>query len=54
MIKHGVLGTAAGNMPAYEGKLTDQEIGGIVVWITLLWSDEVYNYWRQTFQRKDR
>jgi mono/diheme cytochrome c family protein len=54
VIKRGVLGAAAGDMPAYEGKLTDQEIEDMVVWITSLWSDEAYNYWWQTFERKGR
>lgn len=35
-----------GNMPAWNGKLTDQEISAVAVWITSLWSDQVYLDWQ--------
>ena len=41
-------GSPAGrsNMPAWQGKLTEQEIDEVVVWITSLWSDQVYLDWK--------
>ncbi len=34
-----------GNMPAWEGKLTPEQIADLVVWITSLWSEEIYTTW---------
>lgn len=34
-----------GNMPAWERRLTPEQIADLVVWITALWSDEVYRLW---------
>lgn len=36
-----------GNMPAWEEKLTQDERLSIIVWLTSLWSDEVYQFWEQ-------
>jgi mono/diheme cytochrome c family protein len=36
-----------GNMPAWEGKLSEREIDEVVVYIKSLWSDEVYARWQQ-------
>ena len=33
------------NMPAWQGKLTDQEIDEVATWITSLWSDAIYLEW---------
>ncbi|MBZ0105635.1 MAG: cytochrome c [Sulfuricella denitrificans] len=35
-----------GNMPAWKGKLTEQEIAAVSAWITSLWSDQVYLDWQ--------
>lgn len=35
-----------GNMPPWQGKLSDQEISAVAVWITSLWSDQVYLDWQ--------
>lgn len=35
-----------GNMPAWQGKLSEQEIDALAVWITSLWSDATYLEWR--------
>ncbi|HEX9180499.1 MAG TPA: cytochrome c [Burkholderiales bacterium] len=36
-----------GNMPAWEGKLTERQIDDVVAYIKSLWSDEVYARWQQ-------
>jgi len=33
------------HMPAWRGKLTEQEIDNVATWITSLWSDAVYLEW---------
>jgi mono/diheme cytochrome c family protein len=35
-----------GNMPAWQGKLSDQEIDAVTNWITSLWSDQTYLDWK--------
>lgn len=32
-------------MPAWQGKLSEQEIDDVTLWITSLWSDAVYLEW---------
>jgi len=44
-IKEGT-GSLGGSMPAWDGELSDDEILLIINWITSLWSDEIYNTWR--------
>jgi mono/diheme cytochrome c family protein len=34
-----------GRMPGWAGKLTNQEIDDVLVWIKSLWPDEVYEGW---------
>lgn len=34
-----------GKMPAWEGKLTEQQMQDVVAYIKSLWSDEVYRLW---------
>ena len=40
-------GTTAigGNMPGWKDKLSDDEIFAIVVWLSSLWPDEIYDAW---------
>jgi mono/diheme cytochrome c family protein len=40
-----------GRMPAWGGKLNDQEIDDIIAWFQSLWPDEVYATWREMEQR---
>lgn len=40
------------NMPAWQGKLSEQEIDGVVTWITSLWSDAVYLEWLTREERR--
>jgi len=35
----------AGNMPAWKGKLSEQEMQDVVAYIKSLWSDQVYRLW---------
>lgn len=41
-----------GAMPAWEGKLTNQQIDDVIVWIKSLWSDEVYDVWNKEIEHK--
>ena len=41
-----------GSMPAWEGKLTEQQVDDVVVWIKSLWSDEIYDLWYKNFEGK--
>ena len=34
-----------GNMPPWRNKLTDDEIFEIIIWLTSLWPDEIYQTW---------
>jgi mono/diheme cytochrome c family protein len=34
-----------GDMPAWKGRLQDQEIDDVIVYIKSLWSDEIYGRW---------
>jgi len=36
-----------GNMPAWEDKLTPQQIDDVIAYIKSLWSDEIYARWQQ-------
>lgn len=40
-------GKLGGNMPAWEGKLSEEQILLIINWITSLWPDEIYQTWRE-------
>lgn len=41
-----------GNMPAWQGKLSDQEIDEVATWITSLWSDATYLEWLTKVEQK--
>ena len=34
-----------GSMPSWKGKISDKEIGAIIIWLTSLWPDEIYASW---------
>jgi len=40
-------GALGGNMPAWEGKLSEDNILLIINWITSLWPDDIYQHWRE-------
>jgi len=44
IIREGSPG-GQGNMPAWKGKLTEQQMQDVVAYIKSLWSDEVYTLW---------
>lgn len=54
-IKYGTL-RIGGSMPAWQGKLSDQEIDDIIAWFQSQWPDELYAAWQRTDQtsRQDR
>ena len=43
-IKKGTL-SIGGSMPAWEEKLSDEEVFSVIIWLTSLWPDEIYNAW---------
>ncbi|MDE2366858.1 MAG: cytochrome c [Betaproteobacteria bacterium] len=50
MIRKGSPG--GGGMPAWDGKLTNQEIDDVIVWIKSLWPDDVYDVWYKEIEHK--
>lgn len=50
VIREGSPG-GQGNMPAWKGKLSEQEMQDVVTYIKSLWSDEVYGLWWQMEQQ---
>jgi mono/diheme cytochrome c family protein len=46
------FGTAriGGSMPAWQDKLSDQDIDDIIAWFQSLWPDELYAAWQRTNQ----
>jgi mono/diheme cytochrome c family protein len=40
------------NMPAWQGKLSGQEIDEVVIWITSQWSDAIYLEWLTKTEKK--
>jgi mono/diheme cytochrome c family protein len=52
MIREGSPGI--GGMPAWNGKLTNQEIDDVIVWIKSLWPDEIYDIWYREIESKQK
>jgi mono/diheme cytochrome c family protein len=46
------VGSPGAGMPAWDGKLTKQEIDDVIVWIKSLWPDEVYDIWYKEIEVK--
>lgn len=47
VIKNGVQRNGEPVMPAWKGRLSDQEIEDIITWYQALWPPEVYERWRK-------
>ncbi len=47
MIEEG----SRGRMPAWKGKLTDQEIEAVIAWFQSLWPDEGYEIWQRQHKK---
>lgn len=52
MIREGSPGV--GGMPPWNGKLTNQEIDDVIVWIKTLWPDEIYDIWYKEIESKQK
>ena len=50
MIREGSPGP--GGMPRWDGKLTNQQIDNVIVWIKSLWPDDVYDIWLKEIEQK--
>lgn len=48
-IQHGTI-RIGGSMPAWQGKLSDQDIEDIIAWFQSLWPDELYAAWHRRDQ----
>lgn len=48
IIKNGAMRKGTPVMPAWSGRLSDQEIDDIISWFQALWPPEVYATWRKT------
>ncbi|OGI49109.1 MAG: hypothetical protein A3B81_07475 [Candidatus Muproteobacteria bacterium RIFCSPHIGHO2_02_FULL_65_16] len=46
-IKNGVIRKREPVMPAWKGRLSDQEIEDIIAWFQALWPADVYENWRK-------
>jgi mono/diheme cytochrome c family protein len=44
MIKQGSV-ARGGNMPAWEGKLSDDDIAAVIAWIQSRWPEEIFRSW---------
>lgn len=49
-IKNGTI-KLGGMMPAWKDKLSDEDITAVIAWLQSLWSDEIYNHWKEIDQR---
>ncbi len=49
-IKNGTQ-RIGGNMPPWRGRLTDDDIGAIIVWMQSRWPDELYQAWERANRR---
>jgi mono/diheme cytochrome c family protein len=47
IIKNGATREGEPVMPAWKGRMTDQEIEDIITWYQALWPPEVYERWRK-------
>jgi mono/diheme cytochrome c family protein len=43
-----------GNMPAWKGKLTEEQIDDIIAWFQSKWPDEVYEAWYRIDRRSQK
>ena len=50
-IRQGTI-PIGGSMPAWEGKLSDDEIFAIIVWFSSLWPDDLYQFWMEMNRRE--
>ncbi len=50
LIRNGSPG-GKGRMPAWAGKLSEQEITAVIAWFQSLWSQQVYEAWLEIQQR---
>lgn len=53
VIKQGTQ-KIGGNMPAWQGKLSDADIDAVIIYFQSLWSDEIYAAWTQIDARGRR
>jgi len=39
-------------MPAWQGKLSEQQVDDVLVWIKSLWPDEIYDAWYRRIEKR--
>lgn len=47
VIKNGAVRDGTPVMPAWKGRLSDQEVEDVITWFQALWPTEVYDQWRK-------
>ena len=47
IVKQGARRSGKDVMPAWKGRLSDEEIGDIVIWFQALWPSDVYKQWQK-------
>jgi mono/diheme cytochrome c family protein len=50
-IQNGAKRNGEPVMPAWKGRLSDQDVEDIIAWYQALWPAEVYQRWRETEAR---
>ena len=40
-----------GGMPAWRGRLSEQDVDAVIAWFQSLWPDEIYRAWRELDQK---
>ncbi len=51
MLKKTIAEGSGGRMPAWQGKLSEQEIEAVIAWFQSLWPDRGYQLWQQRHKR---
>lgn len=51
-IKNGVRRGNIAAMPGWEGRVSEQEIKDVIVWMQAMWPPEVYDHWSRRFIKK--
>ncbi|OMH31760.1 cytochrome c [Motiliproteus sp. MSK22-1] len=51
ILKKTIEEGSAGRMPAWKGKLSEQEVESVIAWFQSLWPDRGYQLWQQRHKK---